>query len=372
MPPSALLRIELAAVLFLTGVAQDPSRSAEQAEPARIERRLSAMGTWLDLEVAAPERPLALEASERAVRAIEACEARLSTWREDSELARLNRAAVGEVVTLSSELAADLGRARDYWQATGGAFDPGLGALVAAWGLRTGGRAPTTVELAEALAAGGFAGFELAGSRAVRRHRLAAIEEGGFGKGVGLDAAVAALVGAGITEARIDLGGQLALLGSPSSGSWKAVLADPRDRARAVLELRLDSGSLSTSGSSERGIVVDGVRRGHLLDPKNGRPAEGFGSLSVWATDATTADCLSTGLYVLGSTQAFRWRAAHRAGEPIELLVLEPRGERLLALASEGWRGRLLPIAPELDLSFVSDEEVARIPLPMVPSSSAR
>lgn len=324
---------------------------APTAEPTRVERRLAAMGTWLELSVAAPERVLALEASERAVRAIEACEARLSTWREDSELARLNRAAPGQAVTLSCELAADLERARTFWRATGGAFDPGLGALVSAWGLRSGGRVPTAAELEAARGVGGFAAIELEGRRAVRLHPLAAVEEGGFGKGVGLDAALAALAAAGIVEARVDLGGQLAILGSPCT----TTLADPRQRARAVLELRFDAGSLSTSGNSERGIVVDGVARGHLLDPRTGEPAEDFGSLTVLAPDATAADCLSK-LYVLGPEQALRWRAANHDSWPgIELLVLVRRGSGLLALASEGWRGRLRALVPELELVFVSE-----------------
>ena len=54
----------------------------------RVERRLVALGTWLELEVDAPDRAQALAASEAAVRAIEAVEACLSTWREDSELAQ--------------------------------------------------------------------------------------------------------------------------------------------------------------------------------------------------------------------------------------------------------------------------------------------
>jgi thiamine biosynthesis lipoprotein len=321
------------------------------------------MGTWLELSVEAPERARALEASERAVRAIEACEARLSTWREDSELARLNRATPGQEVSLSPELAGDLERARTFWRATGGAFDPGLGALVSAWGLRSGGRAPTAAELQAARAVGGFAAFELEERRAVRRHPLAAVEEGGFGKGVGLDAALAELASAGIAEARIDLGGQLAVLGSPCT----TVLADPRERARRVLELRFDAGSLSTSGNSEHGIVVDGVPRGHLLDPRTGAPAEDFGSLTVWSSDATAADCLSTGLYVLGPEQAFRWRVRHRSDQPIELLLLVPSGERLVALASEGWRGRLRPLVPELELRFVDGDSPSVDASPSLP-----
>jgi thiamine biosynthesis lipoprotein len=360
----ALLPVLAARALLLQG----PAGSAPAPEPARVERRLAAMGTWLELAVEAPERALALAASERAVRAIEACEARLSTWRDDSELARLNRAEVGQPVTLTRELAAHLECARAFWRVTGGAFDPGLGALVAAWGLRSGGRMPAPAELEAARATGGFASFELEGQRAVRLHPLAAVEEGGFGKGVGLDAALAALREAGITEARVDLGGQLAILGSPCT----TTLADPRARGRAVLELRFDAGSLSTSGNSEKDIVVDGVARGHLLDPRTGAPVEDFGSLTVWARDATAADCLSTGLYVLGPERTLRWRTAHRADHPVEVLVLCAEGERLVAMASEGWRGRLRPLAPELELRFVDGAGAPSDALPSPPLRPSR
>jgi FAD:protein FMN transferase len=339
---------------LLVALALPVPRQAPAPPPERVERRLAAMGTWLELalELEAGDSPAdaranALAASEAAVRALEACEARLTTWSDASELARLNRAAVGERVELSPALAADLARAAHFWRATGGTFDPGLGALVEAWGLRTGGRRPSPEELSAARACGGFAGFELAGTHAVRRHPLARIEEGGFGKGLGLDHARAALVAAGARSAVLDLGGQLLVLGAPHT----TTLADPRDRARPVLELECAPGSLSTSGNSERGIRVDGMRLGHLLDPRTGEPAPDFGSLSVWAPDATAADCLSTGLYVLGPEAAFRWRAT--AGADIELVVLEPRPDgSLAARASARLRGKLRALVPELELTF--------------------
>jgi thiamine biosynthesis lipoprotein len=105
------------------------------------------MGTHLGIEVTAPTRAAALAASEAAVRAIEAVEVRLSTWTDASELARLNAAPVGQPVALSPELAADLALAREVWRDTDGAFDPGVGALVRAFGLRDGGREPAAGEL---------------------------------------------------------------------------------------------------------------------------------------------------------------------------------------------------------------------------------
>jgi len=313
---------------------------------ARVERQLAAMGTALAVEVEGAERALALRASEAAVRAIEAAEERLSTWNETSELARLNRAPLGAWQPLSVELEADLAAARALALETGGAFDPGLGALVAAWGLRTGGRQPGSEELAAALAEGGIAAFEFAPGRARRLRTLAAIEEGGFGKGLALDQAGAAARAAGATGFLLDLGGQVLVHGARPR---ELLLADPRERARPVLALTLQAGSLATSGNGERGITVAGERRGHLLDPRSGAPAPDFGSLSVLAPDATRADGLSTGLYVQGPEAALR----HAARYPeLAVIVLQSDARGLHARLSPSLRGRVRALDPSLALVF--------------------
>ncbi len=150
---------------------------------------------------------------------------------------------------------------------------------------------------------------ELQGRRAVRRYAATRLEEGAWGKGAGLDAALAALRATPrVTAAWLDLGGQAAVLGD---ADWTATVADPADRQRAVVAIDLAGGSLSTSGNGERGLVVEGRRIGHLLDPRTGRPAADFGSLTVWAPSGLRADCLSTGLYVMGPDAALAWAAAH-------------------------------------------------------------
>ena len=307
---------------------QDPGQTVT------VERRLAAMGTHLGITVEARDRATALLAGERAARAIELAEDRLSTWRDDSELARLNRAPVGEPFDMSGELARELQVAQGWFRETGGAFDPSVGGLVEAWDLRGSGRVPSDDEIAAARVPTGFGALELDGRAAVRRAQGLRIEEGGFGKGAGLDAALAAVAGDGVFGAVLDLGGQVALAGG-GSVSWS--VADPRDRGRPVVSFLLGRGSVATSGNSERGIVVGGeepLSIGHLLDPRTGRPAPDFGSLTVWARDAETADCLSTGLYVLGPDAALEWA---RGRDDVEVLVLEVQDDLLIARATDGW-----------------------------------
>jgi len=318
-----------------------------QADTRRIERRVRVMGTELSLVVEAPDRAMALEASEAAVAGVNAAEMRLSTWTGSSELSRVNRARALEEIQLSPRLARDLEAALACAQATDGAFTPGIGALVHAWGLRSGGRRPKIREIDEARAAVSPANVTLTGDRVVRLSDRFVFEEGGFGKGAGLDDAMAALETTDATGAVLDLGGQVAVWGDAISD---VAMVDPRRRDRVVLHMSVSHGSIATTGNSERGIVVDGRRMGHVLDPRTGRPSLDFGSLAVWTDKAATADCLATGLYVMGPEAALSW-AARR--DDVALVIIRETRRGLEALASPALEGRLTAVADDLTLRFV-------------------
>lgn len=323
-------------------------QTVRQDTSVTVERRLAMMGTDLTVTVEAVSRSAALMASERAIRALEETESRLSTWREDTELARFNRTEPGQPVWLSPRLYADLAAARRWWKETDGAFDPGIGALIEAWGLRQGFRVPAPETLQKALSGGGLGNLVLEDRKAVRLRETMKIEEGGFGKGIGLDEALRVMAGSGVTNGKIDLGGQVIVMGGKPT---PISVAHPDRRDEPVIEIVIDQGSVATSGNSERGIVIDGVRYGHILDPKTGSPTHDFGSLTVWAPDATTADCLSTGLYVLGPDGALAW-AAGRTN--IEVLVLERTATGLRARATPGWKPRMARVAKNVVIAFGS------------------
>jgi len=333
-------------LLALAGLAAPAGDSAAapapmDQTPVTVERSFALMGTTLLVQVTADSRAAGIAASEAGIRACEAAVERLSTWGGTSELARFLAAPAGQAIALSPALYAELTGACAFTRATGGAFDPGIGALIAAWDLRGTGRRPTVEELARARASSGILRLELAGGRAIRPVGLV-IDEGGFGKGAALDDAARAVLAAGARQARFDLGGQWLVAGAGDSVTIE--LADPRARARPVASVRIAAGSLSTSGQSERGVTVDGERIGHVLDPRTGQPARDFGSLTVWATTAFAADCLSTGLYVLGPDSALAWAA--RTPE-IEVVVIETRPPGLIVRSSAGIAHRIACIAPD-------------------------
>ncbi|MCH2100452.1 MAG: FAD:protein FMN transferase [Planctomycetes bacterium] len=259
-----------------TGAPEDPTPSGS------IDRTVFLMGTEAQIQVEATDRGAALSASEDVLLSLEVAEQRLTTWDPEGELAQVNAGAAPTVT-----LAADLQEAQDWTNRTEGAFEARCASLVAAWGLRGEARQPSESELAEALATpNGW-------------------DEGGFGKGAALrDAALTLSKDPNVQRAQVNLGGQWLLYGP---GEFELAIAHPDQREQSIGHLHIPAGSVATSGNSERGIVVDGQRIGHILDPRTGYPATDFGSITVVHADPFAADCLSTALLVLGPERALAW-----------------------------------------------------------------
>ena len=338
MPDATVL--PFLAVLLRLSLCLNSSPPPPQAPPAAVvERRLAAMGTVLSLAVSGRDRATALEASEAAVGEIARVEERLTTWRPGGPLSRLNAASPGETVVLGGEVAGLLAVVLEWSERTQRAFDPTVLPLVRAWDLRGEGRVPAGSELARALAATGPGRFRIdpmtAGAR--RLSPDAGIDEGAWGKGYALDRAVRELCRAGVREALLDLGGQVSAIGRTT-----VAVADPRDRSRIAAFLSIADESVSTSGNSERGLLVSGRRIGHLLDPRTGRPAPDFGSVTVVAPSGLAADILSTAYFVLGPEKGLDLSEKLRCqGQPNEVLFLVVSDGGWKVVASPGLQSRL-------------------------------
>ena len=274
-----------------------------------VSRDVYLMGTRARLAVHASQRQDGLAKLDAALAALEATEEELSTWRESSAVSTLNRQPVGRQWTATPRLCrlfADIWR---WHHETGGAFDPAIGRLLTAWDVHGEGVIPSPPTHAQALASSGLArlAFDEDACTITRRSDVA-IDAGAFGKGEGLDRAAAAL---GEVPWMIDLGGQVSVGGAtPPAGGWTVGIAHPRHRDRPVVQVRMTSGSLSTSAGSERDLAVNGTRVGHILDPRTGRPATFNGSVTVWHERGLIADILSTALFVMGPDAGQRWAEA--------------------------------------------------------------
>jgi thiamine biosynthesis lipoprotein len=279
-------------------------------------------------------------------RALADVDQRLSTWRDDSEISRLNASHSTAFFDLSPETVDVLEVAARTSAASGGAFDVTVLPLVEAWGF---GRAPevawpTDAEVQALRADVGWRLLELRreppGARKARPGLR--VDCSALGKGYALDRVVSALESAGARDFLVELGGELAARGRHASGApWVAGVerpeADAQDLAATV---RLEDAALATSGDYRRVVVHEGRRLSHLIDPRTGWPvADDLASATVVHREAVVADAWATALMVLGPEAA--WDAARAQG--LAALLLAREGGGLSARATPAFEALRLP-----------------------------
>lgn len=254
--------------------------------------------------------PAAHEALDEIGR-IEEC---LTIFRDASEVVRLNERAAREDVAVSEALFALLLVCRDLHAATEGAFDATSTALSRCWGFsRRAARLPSEQEIAAARARVGMEAVALDAARRGVRFRRDGIELsfGSIGKGFALDRAADVLMARGVRHALLSGGKSSALAVGGRDGGFAIEIASPQAQRAPLARLRLRDAALGTSGAGIQFLETNGRRYGHVLDPRTGWPASGVLSASVVATEAATADALSTAFLIGGAALAERYCASH-------------------------------------------------------------
>ena len=262
------------------------------------------MGTTLAVSASADSRQAGLSAIDSALEAVRQVDAVINDWRSDTEVGRINRAPPGKVLVISPALGSYLQEIVAWTRASGGTFDPGIGALVDAWDLRGAGRLPTDSALGIALGRSGLLRFSPTHHTIQRPAEGSWIDAGGFGKGAALRAAREELRKHPVHAAILNFGGQILVMGDTV---LEVEVAHPHERFHPIVRLRLQEGSVSTTSQSERFVETAGRRLGHVLDPRTGIPVTAWGSVTVVHPDPLVADILSTALFVMGPDQGMRW-----------------------------------------------------------------
>ena len=296
------------------------------------------MGTWCDLVIFDPDPDA--EVAESAFREIARLEDVLSSWDPASEVTRLNASAGHGPQPVSLDLARVAEESAALCTTTGGAFDPSVGPLLRAWGFYT--ESPGMPDPATHTAAASHVGCDRVSVQrdpwSIALTDGAAVDFGGIGKGYAVDRALAILRARGVTRAKLDFGSSsLGFVGSVDGG-WPVVVADPRDRDEPLLSFRIAEGAVSTSSQRERSFEQDGRRFGHIFDPRAARPVQSrLLSVTVVAPRGSTADALSTALFVMGATEGKRLIAR----TPGVSAVFVEQGPNGLAITTAGKLARL-------------------------------
>ena len=237
----------------------------------------------------------------------------MSTWIADSDLMRLNRVVVGEWVEVPDALLTVISAGLDMGRRTGGAFDIGVGDLVAAWGF--GVNSVPNADLAERLARTArrptheILEVDVAAGR-VRKHAAVALDLSGIAKGFGVDQLAETLEGFGIRDYLVSIDGEVRARGAkPGNAPWRVAVEKPDRSARDVAGVvELKESALATSGNYRHWVDVNGQSFSHTMDPRTGRPLQnGLAAVTVRAESCMLADAWATAMLVLGE----------RAGRPL-------------------------------------------------------
>jgi thiamine biosynthesis lipoprotein len=255
-----------------------------------------------------------------------------------SELSALNAAlAKGETVRVTPEMAALISDAQRFSADSGGLFDPGIGQLIERWGFQSDefkAVLPDPASLAAwRVAQPGIADLQLEGEQLASRSRLAALDFGGYLKGVALDRAAAILQARGVHNALINIGGNVMALGTKNGQRWRVGIQHPRQPG-ALATLELDDGeAIGTSGDYQRYFELDGQRYCHLLDPRSGLPVPHTQGLSVLIPrgekSGTRSDVSSKPLFIAGP----EWPAVARKMSVNQVLRIDAEGHIQLSAA---------------------------------------
>ena len=100
------------------------------------------------------------------------------------------------------------------------------------------------------------------------------LDPGAIGKGLAADIVADELLTAGATAVLVNLGGDIALRGTPAEGEWAIAVDDERlpreqaDRTHTIITLDTDRAGIATSTTLKRRWAQG--RRHHVIDPRTG------------------------------------------------------------------------------------------------------
>ena len=236
------------------------------------------------------------EATLMAARAeVARLEVKYSRYRDDSLTARINQSAGDDTgVEVDAETAHLLDYADSCFRQSDGLFDITSGILRRAWNFKS-GKLPAQAELDALLPLVGWRQVRWRSPLVVLPKPGMQLDFGGYVKEYAVDRVAELCRARGAQHGLVDLGGDLAVIGPhPNGKPWRVGVRDPRDPEHALGSLPLGWGAIASSGDYERCMVVDGVRYGHILDPRTGWPVRGLASVTIAASHCLVAGTLTT------------------------------------------------------------------------------
>ena len=293
-------------------LAQEKSsdQSTSDARPPIVgyESSFLALGTEVQLKAFHHDPAVVAAAFELAEKRVRELEAILTDYDPDSETRQLSELAAQQPTPVSDPLWEML-EACDRWHTLShGAFDASLGQLTQLWRkYRRSSRHPTPEQIAQARAQTGWQHVQLnrAGHSVCFDSPELRLDFGAIGKGYIVDQAFAVLDAHDVPCSLINISGNMRA-GSPppERPGWRIEIAPLEPGSPPLRQVLIANQSIATSGDLWQFVLIDGVRRSHILDPQTGLGVVGPRCATAIAPTATDADALATTACIVGFDSA--------------------------------------------------------------------
>ncbi len=246
-------------------------------------------------------------------------ENQLSVYIQKSEIVRINENAFKKPVIIERYLFQLLQKAKKLSCECQQGFDITAGKLVKLWGFFKGPkRVPNENEINELLSNFGSESLILDPDKNSAFFIKPEIELnlGAIGKGYALDRVKSLLLHKfGISTFMIHGGKSSIVCGSSPNSEpkgWPIAINHPWQPNQRIATVFLKNKALGISAATYNNFESNGIKYGHILNPKTGYPARGVATCVVAAPDATSADALSTAFFVLGTNAALQYCQNHK------------------------------------------------------------
>lgn len=258
-------------------------------------------------------------------------DAMLDRFSPQSQISLLNGAA--GPVRVDPELYLLLEKALHYCELSQGRYDITVAPVMDLWNFRgETNRPPEPEAVAQALERVDWRNVVLLGDDTVRLDHGAQIDLGSIAKGYIADRLTGYLEERGVEGATVNLGGNVAAVGSkPGNKPFVIGVQKPfEEREEIVGTLEITDLSLVSSGVYERYFIgEDGALYHHILDATNGMPADpGLLSVTIISPSSADADAMSTLCFLLGPAEGME---LVEETEGTEAVFLTMDGQTLLS-----------------------------------------
>ena len=246
----------------------------------------------------------------------------MSTYRDDSELSRFNRAPAGEWFPVSAATAEVVAAAQEISRKTDGALDVTVGPLLKLWrfgpdepaasNARRNFTPPSEALLNVARDKMGYQKLEVQTDPPALRKLADGIEVdlSSIAPGYAVDRMAGILIQHGLENFMVEIGGEVRVVGHREDGKpWRVAIERPIvGRREMQMVVPLVDEAISTAGNYRKYFEHEGRRYSHIVDPTTGRPVEhDLASVTVVADTCLAADGWDTALLVMGPERGFRF-----------------------------------------------------------------